>query len=72
MNLSASRWAKTVFPIFGLFSLIWFLFRVIPKPSRATYPCMRVAFPMASTFVVWLVRAWNFRFSGPQSKKKHP
>jgi hypothetical protein len=38
----------------GLASLIWFLVRVIPKPSRATYPCQRVAFPLASGFVVWL------------------
>ena len=36
-------------------SLIWFLVRVIPKPSRATYPCQRVAFPLASGFVAWLV-----------------
>jgi len=38
----------------GLVSLIWFLLRVIPKPSRATYPCQRVAFPLASTFVIWM------------------
>jgi hypothetical protein len=54
MNPAASRWSKALLPILGLCSLIWFLLRVIPKPSRATYPCMRVAFPMASTFVVWL------------------
>ncbi len=41
-------------PITGLLSLIWFLVRVIPKPSRAAYPCQRVAFPLASGFVVWL------------------
>jgi len=39
----------------GLVSLIWFLVRVIPKPSRATYPCQRLAAPLASVFVVWLV-----------------
>ncbi|MCG8702403.1 MAG: DUF362 domain-containing protein [Bacteroidales bacterium] len=39
----------------GFFSLVWFLIRVIPKPSRATYPCQRAAFPMASAFVIWLV-----------------
>jgi len=41
-------------PIVGLFSLVWFLVRVIPKPSRATYPCQRMAMPLASGFVVWL------------------
>ena len=40
----------------GLSSLIWFLLRVIPKPSRAAYPCQRLAFPVASGFVVWLPR----------------
>ncbi len=38
----------------GFFALIWFLVRVIPKPSRASYPCQRAAFPFASTFVIWL------------------
>ena len=38
----------------GLVSLLWFLIRVIPKPSRATYPCQRAAFPVASGFVVWM------------------
>jgi hypothetical protein len=28
------------FAVIGIASLIWFLARVIPKPSRATYPCM--------------------------------
>lgn len=44
-----------IFPIAGLVSLIWFLLRVVPKPSRATYPCQRMAFPLASGFVAWLV-----------------
>ena len=38
----------------GLASLLWFLVRVIPKPSRAAYPCQRVAFPLASGFLVWV------------------
>jgi len=47
-------WLIWVFPIAGLLSLIWFLLRVVPKPSRATYPCQRLAAPLASSFVVWL------------------
>jgi len=49
------RWVKWVFPLAGLVSLIWFLIRVIPKPSRALYPCQRVAFPLASGFVAMLL-----------------
>ena len=50
-------WLTLLFPIGGLFALLWFLLRVIPKPSRATYPCQRVAFPFASGFIIWLVGA---------------
>jgi len=49
------RWVKWVFPLAGLLSLIWFLIRVIPKPSRALYPCQRVAFPLASGFIASLL-----------------
>ena len=38
----------------GFVALIWFLIRVIPKPSRAAYPCQRAAFPIASAFVIWI------------------
>ena len=47
--------AKVVFIISGILSTIWFLVRVIPKPSRATYPCMRMAAPIMSGFVVYLL-----------------
>ena len=47
-------WLIWLFPIIGLVSLVWFLIRVIPKPSRATYPCQRLAGPLASGFTVWL------------------
>ena len=41
-------------PIAGLLSLIWFLIRVLPKPSRVTYPCQRLAAPLASGFMIWI------------------
>jgi hypothetical protein len=47
--------SKLLFPFVGIGALLWFLIRVIPKPSRAAYPCMRVACPMASSFVVYLL-----------------
>ncbi|MFT3753297.1 MAG: DUF362 domain-containing protein [Paludibacter sp.] len=45
---------KTLAFFIGFGALVWFLIRVVPKPSRATYPCQRAAFPIASTFVIWL------------------
>ncbi len=50
---SKHRWSSWLFPVAGLLSLIWFLVRVLPKPSRATYPCQRVAAPLAGSFVLW-------------------
>jgi hypothetical protein len=47
--------SRLLFPFIGVAALIWFLIRVIPKPSRATYPCMRVAYPIASAFGVYLL-----------------
>lgn len=38
----------------GFFSLLWFLIRVVPKPGRASYPCQRAAFPLATGFILWL------------------
>jgi len=46
---------KASFYLLGIISTSWFLIRVIPKPSRATYPCMRVAAPFMSGFVVYLL-----------------
>jgi len=46
---------KIIFFFVGISSLIWFLIRVIPKPSRALYPCMKVAAPIMSGFVIYLI-----------------
>ena len=53
-RLRDRRW-RWLLHVVGLLALLWFLARVIPKPSRATYPCQRVAFPLASGFVIWLI-----------------
>ena len=49
-----TKFSKLLFPITGLASLIWILMRVIPKPSRIHYPCMKVAAPMASSFILYI------------------
>lgn len=48
-------WARLAYPLMSAAALAWFLLRVIPKPSRAAYPCQRAAFPLASSFVLWLI-----------------
>jgi len=51
---AAGRLARIGAIFLGISALVWFLLRVIPKPSRATYPCQRAAFPVASAFVLWI------------------
>lgn len=46
---------RLLFFFLGIISTLWFLVRVIPKPSRATYPCMRVAAPFMSGLIVYLL-----------------
>jgi hypothetical protein len=48
----AFRW---LLPVMGFFALLWYLIRVTPKPSRALYPCQRVAAPLAWGFMGWLL-----------------
>ncbi len=41
------RWSRWFFPLLGALALTWYPARVVPKPSRANYPCQRVAAPTA-------------------------
>lgn len=58
-----------MFPILGLASLVWFLIRVIPKPIRATYPCMKATAPLASSFVIYLMGIFSSSIFFKKSKK---
>jgi len=67
---------KITFLLLGFASTAWFLIRVIPKPSRATYPCMRAAAPIMSSFIIYLlglgtsVLAFK-KFTGHMQKSKY-
>jgi hypothetical protein len=60
---------KLFFPVIGLLSLLWFLIRVIPKPSRASYPCMRATMPIASSFVIYVLGLVSSLFVFKRAKK---
>jgi hypothetical protein len=47
--------AKLLYVLVSILATIWFIIRVIPKPTRATYPCMQVAAPIMSGFVIWMI-----------------
>ena len=55
--------SKTYIFIIGLTATIWFLIRVIPKPSRAGYPCMKAAAPLMSTFIIYILGLFTTVFS---------
>jgi hypothetical protein len=61
---------KFIFIIMGIASTIWFLVRVIPKPSRAAYPCMQIAAPFMSGFVTWLLAVAGLTAISRKTKMK--
>ncbi|MCX6136628.1 MAG: DUF362 domain-containing protein [Ignavibacteriales bacterium] len=63
--------SRIVFILAGVVSTAWFLFRVIPKPSRATYPCMRMAAPMMSGFIVYLLGLFSATMMFAKMRKNY-
>lgn len=45
---------RIFFFILGILASVWVIIQLIPKPSRANYPCMKVAFPIATSFILYL------------------
>ena len=62
--------ATIVYLVISLLATIWFLIRVIPKPSRATYPCMQVAAPMMSGLVIWILTLSGAAFAFKKTRQK--
>lgn len=62
---------KISFFILGLTSTIWFLIRVVPKPQRSTYPCMRVAAPVMSSFIIYLLTLFGSVFAIRKASKNY-
>ncbi len=54
---------KLIFILMGITSTIWFLIRVIPKPHRASYPCMQAASPIMSGFILWILSSTTAVFT---------
>ncbi len=62
--------ARLYFFIIGISSTIWFLGRVIQKPSRITYPCMQATAPIMSAFLLWIFNVAITVFSFRKAKAK--
>ena len=61
---------KLLFITLGIASTVWFLIRVIPKPTRASYPCMEVAAPFMSGFVTYLLAVAGLTAISRRMKRK--
>ena len=48
------KWTTILFSIWGVAAILWFLIRVIPKPSRITYPCQQLAAGLGGGFLASL------------------
>ena len=62
--------SRITFFVLGIASTVWFLVRVIPKPSRAYYPCMRTAAPFMSSFVIYLLSLGTASFAFRRFRQK--
>lgn len=61
---------QIIFILLGIISTIWFLIRVIPKPSRANYPCMRAAAPFMSGLIIYLLSIAGFTLAAKKAQSR--
>jgi hypothetical protein len=66
---SSTRTWRALAVVTGLLAAIWFVVRVVPKPSRAAYPCQRVAAPAAAGFLAWCF--WGLLAVGLSAAVRH-
>jgi hypothetical protein len=67
--LTKFKTTKSYLFFIGIAATIWFLIRVIPKPSRASYPCMQAAAPIMSSLVIYLLAISASMFSFKKFKE---
>jgi len=53
-GLNPDAWPQWCLILAGLVATGWYLLRVVPKPSRAAYPCQTAAGPLRLGFLVYL------------------
>ncbi|MDA3891118.1 MAG: DUF362 domain-containing protein [Salinivirgaceae bacterium] len=68
-NWAKFRVSKTYLLILGISATLWFLIRVVPKPSRAKYPCMQAAAPIMSSFIIYIIGISASMFSYKKFKQ---
>jgi uncharacterized protein (DUF362 family) len=69
-KISMHKSPKIMLILMGIASSFWIFIRVIPKPIRAGYPCMRAAAPIMSAFILYLLSLGTTVF-GVKKFKQH-
>ncbi|MBD3376966.1 DUF362 domain-containing protein, partial [candidate division KSB1 bacterium] len=64
-----SGFGVVLLPVTGLLATVWIAFRVLPRPSRLHYPCMKVAVPLSSLFLLFISGLMTSIFSFKGIKK---
>ena len=52
-GINKKAWPQWALLFAGLAACLWYLFRVIPKPTRAAYPCLRATAPFSAGFLAY-------------------
>ncbi|HVQ00004.1 MAG TPA: Ig-like domain-containing protein [Candidatus Thermoplasmatota archaeon] len=55
-----TSWKGIWFHVAGIIAIVWFLVRVVPKPSRAQYPCQQVAMSISYGYIAF----WGIMLTG--------
>ncbi len=54
-GINKQAWPAWTLLFSGIAATIWYLVRVIPKPSRANYPCLQATSPIRLGFLAYIV-----------------
>src|SRR3990172_11167096 len=64
--------SRFILPFIGFAALLWIILRVISKPSRINYPCVKAAMPFAAGFIQNLTVFLISLFAFTRIKKSFP
>lgn len=53
-----------LFHLAGIVAIIWFLFRVLPRPDRIRYPCQQMSVSIALGYIAFWSLLWSAIFHG--------
>jgi len=68
LGINRSAWPKWALLLAGSAACLWYLLRVIPKPSRAAYPCLRAAAPIRIGFLAYCAALAGYAFSSAKAR----